>query len=70
MKKLFLAIILLTGFQSVNAQVFSGTQEIEKANKEVFIHQLLLMKNTLSSLGRLNWQSMGKLNLGKVLPIE
>lgn len=34
MKKLFLATILLLGFWSLNAQVFSGTQEIEKANKE------------------------------------
>ena len=34
MKKILLVAILLTGFQSVNAQIFSGTQEIEKANKE------------------------------------
>jgi hypothetical protein len=34
MKKLLLAAIILTGFQSVNAQVFSGTQEVDKANKE------------------------------------
>lgn len=34
MKKLLIIAILLTGFQSVDAQVFSGTQEVEKANKE------------------------------------
>lgn len=65
MKKLFLAAMLLTGFQSVNAQVFSGTQEIEKANKEGLYTSVAVDEKFVKQAWQVELAKYGKVESGK-----
>jgi hypothetical protein len=65
MKKLLLAAILLTGFQSVNAQVFSGTQEIEKANKEGLYTSVAVDEKYVKQAWQVELAKYGKVESGK-----
>lgn len=65
MKKLLLAAILLTGFQSVNAQVFSGTQEIEKANKEGLYTSVAIDDKFVKQAWQTELAKYGKVEAGK-----
>jgi hypothetical protein len=65
MKKLLLAAILLTGFQSVNAQVFSGTQEIEKANKEGLYTSVAIDDKYVKQAWQVEMAKYGKVESGK-----
>ncbi len=65
MKKLLLAAILLTGFQSVNAQVFSGTQEIEKANKEGLYTSVAVDEKFVKQAWQVELAKYGKVESGR-----
>jgi hypothetical protein len=65
MKKLILAAMLLTGFQSVNAQVFSGTQEIEKANKEGLYTSVAIDDKYVKQAWQVEMAKYGKVESGK-----
>ena len=65
MKKLLLAAILLTGFQSVNAQVFSGTQEIEKANKEGLYTSVAVDEKYVKQAWQVELAKYGKVESGR-----
>jgi hypothetical protein len=65
MKKLLLAAILLTGFQSVNAQVFSGTQEIDKANKEGIYTSVAVDDKYVKQAWQVEMAKYGKVESGK-----
>ena len=65
MKKLLLAAMLLTGFQSVNAQVFSGTQEIEKANKEGLYTSVAVDEKFVKQAWQVELAKYGKVESGK-----
>jgi|GEM_PF-1131999 len=65
MKKLFLAAILLTGLQSVNAQVFSGIQEIEKANKEGLYTSVAVDDKYVKQGWQIELAKYGKIEAGK-----
>jgi hypothetical protein len=65
MKKLILAAMLLTGFQSVNAQVFSGTQEIEKANKEGLYTSVAVDDKFVKQAWQVEMAKYGKVESGK-----
>ena len=65
MKKLLLAAILLTGFQLVNAQVFSGTQEIEKANKEGLYTSVAVDEKFVKQAWQVELAKYGKVESGK-----
>lgn len=65
MKKLLLAAILLTGFQSVNSQVFSGTQEIEKATKEGLYTSVAVDEKFVKQAWQVELAKYGKVESGK-----
>jgi hypothetical protein len=65
MKKLFLAAMLFTGFQSINAQVFSGTQEIEKANKEGLYTSVAVDEKYVKQAWQVELAKYGKVESGK-----
>ena len=65
MKKLLLAAMLLTGFQSVNAQVFSGTQEIEKATKEGLYTSVAVDEKYVKQAWQVELAKYGKVESGK-----
>jgi hypothetical protein len=65
MKKLLLAAMLLTGFQSVNAQVFSGTQEIEKATKEGLYTSVAVDEKFVKQAWQVELAKYGKVESGK-----
>lgn len=65
MKKLLLAVMLLTGFQSVNAQVFSGTQEVEKANKEGLYTSVAIDDKYVKQAWQVELAKYGKVESGK-----
>jgi hypothetical protein len=65
MKKLILAAMLLTGFQSVDAQVFSGTQEIEKANKEGLYTSVAVDDKFVKQAWQVEMAKYGKVESGK-----
>ncbi len=65
MKKLLLAAMLLTGFQSVHAQVFSGTQEIEKANKEGLYTSVAVDDKYVKQAWQVELAKYGKVESGK-----
>ncbi|MCU0468241.1 MAG: hypothetical protein MUF58_06535 [Arcicella sp.] len=65
MKKLLIAAMLLTGLQSVNAQVFSGTQEIEKANKEGLYTSVAVDDKYVKQAWQVELAKYGKVESGK-----
>ena len=65
MKKLLFSAMLLTGFQSVNAQVFSGTQEIEKANKEGLYTSVAVDEKFVKQAWQVELAKFGKVESGK-----
>lgn len=65
MKKLLLAVMLLTGLQSVNAQVFSGTQEVEKANKEGLYTSVAIDDKYVKQAWQAELAKYGKVESGK-----
>lgn len=65
MKKILLVAILLTGFQSVNAQIFSGTQEIEKANKEGLYTSVAVDDKYVKQAWQVELAKYGKVESGK-----
>jgi hypothetical protein len=65
MKKLLIAAMLLTGFQSVNAQVFSGTQEVEKANKEGLYTSVAVDDKYVKQAWQVELAKYGKVESGK-----
>lgn len=65
MKKLLLAAMLLAGFQSVKAQVFSGTQEIEKANKEGLYTSVAVDDKYVKQAWQVELAKYGKVESGK-----
>jgi len=65
MKKLLLVITLLIGFQSVNAQVFSGTQEIEKANKGGIYTSVSVDDKYVKQAWQVELAKYGKVESGK-----
>lgn len=65
MKKVLLFAILLIGFQSVNAQVFSGTQEIEKANKEGLYTSVAVDEKFVKQAWQVELAKYGKVESGK-----
>ena len=65
MKKLLIAAMLLTGFQSVNAQVFSGTQEVEKANKEGLYTSVAVDDKYVKQSWQVELAKYGKVESGK-----
>lgn len=65
MKKLLLAVMLLTGLQSVNAQVFSGTQEVEKANKEGLYTSVAIDDKYVKQAWQVELAKYGKVESGK-----
>ncbi|MEA5461892.1 hypothetical protein VB796_22675 [Arcicella sp. LKC2W] len=65
MKKLLLAAMLLTGLQSVNAQVFSGTQEVEKANKEGLYTSVAIDDKYVKQAWQVELAKYGKVESGK-----
>jgi hypothetical protein len=65
MKKLVLVAILWTGFQSLNAQVFSGTQEVEKANKEGLYTSVAVDDKYVKQAWQTELAKYGKLEAGK-----
>ncbi|PWK24437.1 hypothetical protein LV89_02950 [Arcicella aurantiaca] len=65
MKKLLLAAMLLAGLQSVNAQVFSGTQEVEKANKEGLYTSVAIDDKYVKQAWQAELAKYGKVESGK-----
>lgn len=65
MKKLLVAAMLLTGLQSVNAQVFSGTQEVEKANKEGLYTSVAVDDKYVKQSWQVELAKYGKVESGK-----
>ena len=65
MKKLLLAVMLLAGLQSVNAQVFSGTQEVEKANKEGLYTSVAIDDKYVKQAWQVELAKYGKVESGK-----
>ncbi|MES2518418.1 MAG: hypothetical protein V4585_09940 [Bacteroidota bacterium] len=65
MKKLLITAMLLTGFQSVNAQVFSGTQEVEKANKEGLYTSVAVDDKYVKQAWQVELAKYGKVESGK-----
>ncbi|MBC7408943.1 MAG: hypothetical protein H7339_11190 [Arcicella sp.] len=65
MKKILLVAILLTGFKSVNAQIFSGTQEIEKANKEGLYTSVAVDDKYVKQAWQVELAKYGKVESGK-----
>lgn len=65
MKKVLLVAILLIGFRSVNAQVFSGTQEIEKANKEGLYTSVAVDDKYVKQAWQVELAKYGKVEVGR-----
>lgn len=65
MKKLLLAVMLLAGFQSVNSQVFSGTQEVEKANKEGIYTSVAVDDKYVKQAWQVELAKYGKVESGR-----
>lgn len=65
MKKILLVAILMTGFQSVNAQIFSGTQEVEKANKEGLYTSVAVDDKYVKQAWQIELAKYGKVESGR-----
>lgn len=65
MKKLLLVIMLLNGIHLANSQVFSGTQEIEKANKEGLYTSVAVDEKFVKQAWQAELAKYGKIEPGR-----